>query len=502
MRKIRDMGAFEVWDKATVDDLKSGRAKLPGFQQITCHMVFDIKMDGSFTRKARFVANGAQTRDVPAYDTYASVVTRESVRIAFLHAALNGLDVLACDVSNAYLNAPCKEKIWFKAGKEFGDEEGMVMIVRKALYGLKSSGNSWRQMLSSIIIEQLGYESTRADPDVYRRLATKPNGEKYYELLLTYVDDCLCISHGPEKTMDALSKLFELRESVKKPDRYLGANVSEWKCPDGHSVWSMDGKDYVANAVRIVKDMLAVDGTGLSSKGSDRPMPITYRPELDVSPELEEPLTGRYHQLIGILRWAVELGRADILYEVSLLSSHLAHPREGHLKAVYSIFAYLNKHVNSPLIFDDLCPHINENAFPDTDWSQSIYGDVTEEIPHDAPTPYGKPITMSCFVDASFANDKITRRSHTGFIIYANNSPIEWYSKKQTTVESSTFGAEFVALRIAIEKVKALRYKLRMFGIPIEGPTNIFCDNEGVVKSSGTVTGKLNKKQRQSATML
>ena len=82
--------------------------------------------------------------------------------------------------------------------------------------------------------------------------------------------------------MDALSKLFELRESVKKPDRYLGANVSEWICPDGHSVWSMDGKDYVANAVRIVEDMLAVDGTGLSSKGSDRPMPITYRPELDV----------------------------------------------------------------------------------------------------------------------------------------------------------------------------------------------------------------------------
>jgi hypothetical protein len=60
-------------------------------------------------------------------------VTRESVRIAFLYAALNDLKVLGCDVSNAYLNAPCREKIWVKAGPEFENDEGMVMIVKKAL---------------------------------------------------------------------------------------------------------------------------------------------------------------------------------------------------------------------------------------------------------------------------------------------------------------------------------------------------------------------------------
>ena len=78
--------------------------------------------------------------DPPESITYSSVVSRETVRIAFLIAALNGLDVCAADIGNAYLNANCKERIWVKAGKEFGADEGKPMIIVKALYGLKSSG--------------------------------------------------------------------------------------------------------------------------------------------------------------------------------------------------------------------------------------------------------------------------------------------------------------------------------------------------------------------------
>jgi hypothetical protein len=65
-----------------------------------------------------------------------------------LYATLNDLQILGCDVSNAYLNAPCREKIWVDAGPEFGSDEGKVMIVRKALYGLKSSGFSWKKTLT------------------------------------------------------------------------------------------------------------------------------------------------------------------------------------------------------------------------------------------------------------------------------------------------------------------------------------------------------------------
>ena len=494
MDKIRSMGTFERWEKGSAADLKSGRKKLPGYQRITCHMVFDVKMDGNFTRKARFVANGAETEDVPAFLTYSSVVTRESVRIAFLYAALNDLTVFSCDVTNAYLNAPCRERIWVEAGPEFGDADmGSVMIIKKAAYGLKSSGFSWRQTLSQTI-RDLGYECTQADPDVYRRRAIKSNGEAYYELLLTYVDDILCVSQKPNDTLDAIKRVYSFKEDGKEPDRYLGANVSKIQLPSGQLAWSMSSDDYIASALQIVKKMFSDDKKAFSMKGSERPMPESHHPELDVSPELEPELVNRYQQLVGMLRWACELGRVDILLEVSLMSSYLCMPREGHLQKVYGIFAYLEKHKKSNMVFDPTPVTLDEAAFHKTDWSNSIYGKISEELPPNAPEPLGKPVNITCFVDADHAGEKVTRRSQTGFIIYLNNAPIDWYSKKQNTVESSTFGSEFVAMRVAVERLRALRYKLRMFGIPIEGPAAVLCDNESVVGSASKVESSLNKK--------
>ena len=90
-----------------------------GYKWIPCHMIFDVKMD--FTRKARFVAGGHVT-DPPTTLTYSSVVSRDSVRIAFLIAALNDIDVLAADVGNAYLNAETKEKFILLLGKNLVPE--------------------------------------------------------------------------------------------------------------------------------------------------------------------------------------------------------------------------------------------------------------------------------------------------------------------------------------------------------------------------------------------
>jgi hypothetical protein len=113
--------AWNAHDDVTPDEVRSGKVKdMIGFQEIGCQIVFDIKMD--FTRKARFCAGG-HTSDTPVAMTYSSVVSRDSVRIGFMLAALNGLDVMACDLENAYLNAPCVEKIWFKGGLECGSDK-------------------------------------------------------------------------------------------------------------------------------------------------------------------------------------------------------------------------------------------------------------------------------------------------------------------------------------------------------------------------------------------
>jgi hypothetical protein len=154
--------AFEFCDEWTPEQVRQGKARgdFVGYQEINCHMVFDVKMD--LIRKARFVAGGHLT-EAPASITYSSVVSRDSVRIAFLLAALNGLNIISCDIGNAYLNAPCREKIWFVAGPEFGSRQGQVVKVVRALYGLKSSGASWRNMLQETIINELEFTSTIAD---------------------------------------------------------------------------------------------------------------------------------------------------------------------------------------------------------------------------------------------------------------------------------------------------------------------------------------------------
>jgi hypothetical protein len=240
---------------------------------------------------------------------------------------------------------------------------------------------------------------------------------------------------------------------------------------------------------------LAKDGLALpTGKAAGRPTSASYRPELDTSPVLGKKLASRYQQLIGILRWAVELGRVDILLEVSLLSQYLCQPREGHLEATSNIFGYLDKHLESAIAFDPKVPYINKDQFIHTDWSGSIYGEGEEELPPKMPEPLGNSVQITCFVDSDHAGNKVTRKSHTGFIIFLNNAPIDWYSKRQNTVESSTFGSEYVVLRTAIERIRALRYKLRMFGIPIEGPAYVLGDNKSVIESVSRVEARLTKK--------
>jgi hypothetical protein len=138
----------------------------------TCHMIFNIKMD--FTWKARFVA-GSHITDPPASITYSSVVAHDSVHLAFLIAALSDFDILSVDIGNAYLNAPTKKKVHTTCSMEFGHNYlGCIAIIKRALYGLKSSGAAWHNMFAGTLQDQ--YKSSLTNPDVWLRPATKMNG--------------------------------------------------------------------------------------------------------------------------------------------------------------------------------------------------------------------------------------------------------------------------------------------------------------------------------------
>ena len=157
----------------------------------------------------------------------------------------------------------------------------------------------------------------------------------------------------------------------------------------------------------------------------------------------------------------MELGRIDIFLEVSLFSQYQARTRLAHLEVLYNIFAYLKKHPDmGRLSYDSNAPDVDESAFlQGADW-KDFYGDVEEELPPRMPVPRGIPVIISAFVDADHAGNVVTRRSHTGIIIFVQNASIIWFSKRQNTVEAATFGSEFVALRICKELIVALRYML------------------------------------------
>ena len=129
MKTVRP--AFEIHEGSILD--------LVGYQKINCHLVYDIKLVENFHRKARYCANGLTT-ETPSSLTYLSVISRDSVHIALTVAALNELDILVCDIEGTYLTAECREKIYTITRPEFGSEQGAILKVKMALYGLKSLG--------------------------------------------------------------------------------------------------------------------------------------------------------------------------------------------------------------------------------------------------------------------------------------------------------------------------------------------------------------------------
>ena len=502
-KRIDTANKNTLWQDAIELEMKNVRVafelyngdptNLKGYKSVGTHLIFDIKLGENFRRKVRCVGDGHRT-DTPASVTYSSVVSRDSVRICLLIAALNNLDIKCADIKNAYLTAPIREKLYTWAGPEFGQDSGKPFIIVRALYGLKSSGASFRSFLAQHL-DEIGYRSSVADPDVWRRGAIKPDGELYYEYALVYVDDIMIVALDPSRTMKQVQEKFKFKgDKWDDPDIYLGAKISK-RVHDKNQIWTMSSQEYLKAAIKEVENKV-----GKLVARATTPLPKSYSPELESTEELEANDITYYQELIGILRWATEIGRVDILHEVSIMSAYQASPRAGHLKQLLHIFAFIKHKPKLTLYFDPNLPIIDCSVFQTNHEDfKEYYRDAEDEDPPRMPTPQGRGVKITVFVDASHGANKVTRRSHTGFVIFLNRAPVMWYSKKQNTVETSTFSSEFIALRACLEAITSLRYKLKMFGVPIDGPADVLCDNMSVVNNTTLVNSKLHKKHNSLA---
>jgi hypothetical protein len=155
-------------------------------------------------------------------------------------AALNDLQVKAGDVLNAYITAPCKEKVWTVLGPEFGPDAGKNAIIVRALYGLKSAGAAFCAHLASFM-RQMGYTSCKADPDLWYKAETQPEDNyHYYAYILCYVDDILVIHHDSMSVLNQINEYLPLKPtSMGDPDIYLGATLKETRLPNGIWAWGL-----------------------------------------------------------------------------------------------------------------------------------------------------------------------------------------------------------------------------------------------------------------------
>jgi hypothetical protein len=230
------------------------------------------------------------------------------------------------------------------------------------------------------------------------------------------------------------------------------------------------------------------------------PFISNYRPEIDVTKELGPIEASYYMSLIGVLRWMVELGQVDICVEVSLMSSQMALPRRGHLDQLFHLFSYLKNHHNSEMVFDPSEPTIDMSQFEREDWSSTVYAnDLTEDLPPHMPEARGQGFVISAYVDSDHAGDSLTRKSRTGFLVFVNCALVYWLSKKQTGIETSSFGSEFMAMKQCTEYIRGLKYKLRMMGIACEGPAYVYGDNQSVLSNTTMPHSVLKKKSNSIA---
>ena len=216
--------------------------------------------------------------------------------------------------------------------------------------------------------------------------------------------------------------------------------------------------------------------------------------ELDDSELLKGESIKHYVSMIGQLQWLVTLGRFDIHAQVTTMSRFRSAPRKGHLERLQRIYGYVLKTKHYSTRYRTEEPDYTYLPDMNLDWSYTVYGNIQEIIPHDCPKPLGKSVTTTNTLDANLLHCMATGASHTACLQVCNQTPTDWYSKKQVTVETATYGSEFVAAKTATEQIMDIRYTRRYLGVPIMSKSYMFGKNRSVVTSATQPHSTLSKR--------
>ena len=382
--------------------------------------------------KACLVARGCQQHAGIDYDeTYAPVAKWNTLRATTAIAAHRGWPILHMDVKTTYLNSLLKHRVYMvqPPGFEIKGKEDYVLLLLRAIYGLKQSGRSWHQDIDKYLL-RLHLIPTSSDSNLYYR-----HTSNLWVLLILYVDDIFITGNDASSiswTCNQLQSQYQM--TLLGPiQKYIGIEFS-----------TTDSGLYLHQAAYV--HHLLLETNLLHANPSYTPLQQNIR----LLPDMQSPITDphTYRRLVGKLIFLTNT-RPDITFAVHQVARFMQSPQLAHLQAVQSILRYLRHTPNHGLFY----------AHRDLD-------------------------TISGFTDADWGGDSDTRRSVTGYLFTLGQSPITWNSMSQTSVSLSSTESEYRAL---MEGTREALWLKRLLGEPnliSKQPIPIHCDNLGSVKLS------------------
>lgn len=428
----------EEWQEAIQEELKSIEQNdtwelvdLPKQRKaIGSKFVFKSKTDSNgavIRRKARLVARGFTQKYGEDYDeVFAPVARSTTFRMLMSIAGAKKYSVKQYDIKTAFLNGILTEELYLKPPPG-SETNGKVYRLKKTLYGLRQSARVWNQTLHESLVKN-GCEQNKTDNCLY---SLTSGGDVVY--LLIHVDDILTATNNPEKQSDLMSSIgkdFELKDLGEAKD-FLGIRTER----DEEGNYCISQPDYIAKIIEAAK---LTEG-----KISKFPMDTGYH-KLEGK---ELPSNEHYRKIVGMLLYLSTNSRPDIAASVAILSQRVKNPRDVDLNEVKRVVRYLKGTQHEKLRLSSSGDHEMLFAYSDSDW----------------------------------AENKVDRKSHSGFFCSMNGGTIGWSCKKQDLVALSSAEAEYIALSEASKEVIWTTRIARHFGIELQAPISMYTDSQSAM---------------------
>jgi hypothetical protein len=447
-RQARNSPDSEMWYKAILDESAKMEAydvyqvvlRDENMRILSARWVFTRKIDGDTGKaaayKARWVARGyTQVEGLDFNEIFASVAHKDTIRI-FL-AVVNYFKLLCdqVDIVAAFLNGELAETIHLEAPEGSGIPPTHVLKLKKALYGLKQSPRCFNDKLDAWLKAQ-GCQPAAADPCLY----TYFKDDKFL-MITIHVDDQLIACNDRVLLGQFKRNLNSAFGCTDHGDvkYFLGNNI----------IRDVERRKLTISQEHYLEGVL--DRFDMSASNSEKtPLPLNFEPTLATDGEHPSPKSLPYPAIVGSVMYAASVTGRDLAYAANLLARYITKWSNEHDRAAKHLLRYIRGTTDLCLTFEA--------------------GDKEEPL--------------RALVDADWGGCAETKRSTTGYLSYVFNALVGFRSERQPTVALSTMEAELMAGCDVTKQLLWLRQLLTDLRIPLDGPSPVWCDNQGAIQAS------------------